>query len=223
MDLHEVDEMPSNRRLYTMIGRMLVVLAAALAITMLPVDVAPEPPFEAGGSVRYGYTISLVLFALPVAGMVVWFLMRRDRTKHHWEAFRATLLVIVVLWSALDVFLANTLFVFPDPEATLGIEVFSYHPELGWRPHVPIEEFLFYMSGSAFLVLAYIWASEVWYPTATRGSDEYQLQAPRLVGDRQFHLPTVVIATLCWWSVSCTRSSARTPTTKGSRPTCCSW
>jgi hypothetical protein len=162
-----------NRRLYGTLFAMLLVLVVSAAIAMISTEAAPAPLHpEAAGDL--GYTSSLVLFLIPVALLIEWFRRHRAVIDRHWTAFWITVVAIVALWSALDICLALTFFEFPDPDATLGLKVLGYDPGTGWGAVVPIEEFLFYISGSAFLVLVYIWYSERWFPEHTMAAAEYE-------------------------------------------------
>ena len=56
----------------------------------------------------------------------------------------------------LDFFLVRYFFVFPNPAATIGIKA----PALGGG--VPIEEYVFYLTGFVAALLLYIWLDEYW-------------------------------------------------------------
>lgn len=170
-----------HRELYRALWVMLALIALAAAIAMVSADHPPAPLYPDGAGDR-GYTISLVLFLLPVVALVIWFARHRARIDRHWEAFWITFGAIVGLWSALDILLARTFFRFPNPDATLGVNVFGYDPTSGWGTVVPVEEFLFYILGCAFIVLSYIWGSEYWFPEQTmdRASYERAAQAQRM-------------------------------------------
>ena len=152
---------------------MLLVGVAAAAVSILTIQVAPTAVYETGDASPFGYTLSLALFVFPVASLVGWFATHRSRIDRHWKAFWATFWIIVPLWSILDILLANVIFSFPNPAATLGIELPGYKPGDGWGLHVPIEEFLFYVMGCAVIVLLYIWGSEVWFSAYTRSEEDY--------------------------------------------------
>lgn len=170
-----------HRHLYRALSAMLVLMSVATAIAMGTTDEAPAAVYP-DGSGRYGYTLSLALFLLPVAALLVWFRSHRATIDRHWEAFWLTFAAIVGLWSALDILLARTFFRFPDPKATLGLDVVGYDPSSGWGAVVPVEEFLFYILGCAFIVLLYIWGSEHWFPdhTMDRAAYEQAARAQRL-------------------------------------------
>lgn len=167
--------------LYRSLWVMLVLMVIAAAIAMVSTENPPAPLYPEGAG-DLGYTSSLALFLLPVVALVIWFARHRARIDRHWEAFWITFGAIVGLWSALDILLARTFFRFPNPNATMGLNVFGYDPTSGWGAVVPVEEFLFYILGCAFIVLVYIWGSEHWFPEQTMDRSEYEraAQAQRL-------------------------------------------
>ncbi len=180
-----------NRRLYGYLVTMLLVVVVSAAIAMITTESAPAP-LQAEAAGDHGYTYSLALFVIPVALLIEWFRRHRAVIDRHWPAFWLTFIAIVALWSTLDILLALTFFEFPDPNATLGLNVIGYEPGAGWGAVVPIEEFLFYIFGCAFLVLVYIWYSERWFPEHTMAAVEYERAAeaqrlrdlfePRVIG-----------------------------------------
>ena len=82
-----------------------------------------------------------------------------------------TLAVLVPLGFLLDLLFGNAFFTFPNPAATVGIRV----PAVGGP--LPLEEFVFYLSGFGVVLLTYVWADEYWmaaynipdYAAATAG------------------------------------------------------
>lgn len=154
-----------HRRLAYLVGGLLIGVIAAW-IAMSSIREAP-PALHPGGAADLGYTKSLILFILPLVAMAIWFLWPGRRRTRHWRPFTYTIIFILLLWTALDVLLAHTFFVFPDSDAATGITI----PGVGGG--VPIEEVLFYILGSAFLVLAYIWTSEAWFPDKDLPDAEY--------------------------------------------------
>lgn len=169
-----MSEKPSQSgRLFVAMMVMAALVIISSAIAMITADEAPAALFPEGAG-EYGYTISLALFVVPVVALIVWFVRHKPSMERHWRAFWITFGIIVVLWSVLDILLARTFFVFPYEAATLGIDVIGYNPGQGWGAVVPIEEFMFYILGCAFLVLMYIWASEFWFLEHTLAEDAYQ-------------------------------------------------
>lgn len=160
---------------YRMLQWMIVIVVGTAIVSFVSIQRPPEPVYEQVGSVSpYGYTISLVLFVVPVAFLFTWFYKRRQALAEHWRAFWVTFLIIVGVWSLLDVLLANTIFEFPNEDATVGFDLPGYDPETGWGFNVPIEEFVFYISGCAIIVLLYVWSSETWYRHYTQDAAVYR-------------------------------------------------
>jgi hypothetical protein len=160
-----MNEKPTtDRHLKSLFWLSLFLFVGSAALAFAPIQTPPTALFGPGlAPVRHGYTWSLLLFVAPVAALGIWFLLHRRSYAAQLKAFVATATAITLLWSALDVLLANTFFVFPVPEATLGINLPGYTFGHGWEWDVPIEEFVFYATGSAFILLLYLFMSEVWF------------------------------------------------------------
>lgn len=140
----------------------MMVIPAAIALSTV-VDVRPMVSPALNPS-PYGYTWSLVFFIVPFAVLGVWF-HRRVAHRHGGDAraaaaerksFWMTYLVLVSLGFILDGVFGAAFFAFPNPAATLGIQV----PVVGGT--VPVEEFAFYATGFGAILLTYIWSDVYW-------------------------------------------------------------
>lgn len=138
---------------------VLVVLAAMLIVpTALTLSSVHHPgvfSVRSDNPTPYGYTWSLLLFIVPIAVLGGWF-VRRPELRFPRRAFWLTLAILVPLGFVLDLLFGNAFFVFNNHGATLGIMV----PAVGGP--LPIEEFVFYLSGFMAALLSYIWADEYW-------------------------------------------------------------
>jgi hypothetical protein len=160
----------------------LLVLPAAL--TLQTVQHPGRLEITSPNPTPLGYTVSLLLFLFPAAALLGWLGQRRDLARQRRTCGR-TLAVLVPLGFLLDLLCGNALFTFPNPAATLGIRV----PAVGGP--LPLEEFVFYLSGFGVVLLAYVWADEYWmaayniadYTAATAGM-------PRLI---RFHWPSLAV------------------------------
>jgi hypothetical protein len=131
-----------------------------------------------------GYTWSLALFIVPIGALAWWFACRPD-LKFPRKAFWRTIAVLTPLGFALDLLFGNAFFTFPNKGATLRCEI----PALGEA--IPIEEFIFYLTGFMLVLLSYIWCDEYWmaaynvpdYEEATR-------DIPRIV---RFHFASLLL------------------------------
>ena len=164
------------------VALLLPVLAFVIAISSVKHD--PVPPFLSGNHSPYGYTISLALFLVPLTSLTVWFVRRKAALECQWDAFWLTTAIVATTWSLLDIFLGNAFFTFPNRGATLQIYAPGYTFGKGWTHSIPIEEFVFYISGSATILMGYIWAAESWLARYTHTPEEfdaYVQTVPRLV------------------------------------------
>jgi len=112
------------------------------------IGISPDPS-------PYGYSVSLLLFIVPIAVIAFWF-VPQEELKVSRKAFWWTIGLLFPLGALLDFLFANRFFRFPNPGATLGIKA----PALGnW---VPVEEYVFYFTGFVAVLLLYIWFDEYW-------------------------------------------------------------
>jgi hypothetical protein len=131
-----------------------------------------------------GYTLSLLLFIVPVLALAGWFVYRSD-LQFPRQAFWRTIAVLAPLGFGLDLLFGNIFFIFPNQYATLGIGI----PALGGA--IPVEEFVFYLAGFMLVLLTYIWCDEYWM--AAYNVPDYKAAAkgvPRIV---RFHFASVIL------------------------------
>ena len=142
----------------------------------LPLTPQPSP---------YGYTVSLLLFIVPVLVIAGW-LIPQEGIKVSKRALAWTIGLLFPLGAALDFFFASIFFTFPNAGATLGIAAPALH-----KP-VPVEEYVFYLTGFLFVVLLYVWLDEYWLAAYTvPGSDATRISFDRLL---RFHPKSLLLA-----------------------------
>lgn len=131
-----------------------------------------------------GYTWSLLLFIIPIGALGWWFASRPD-LQFPRKAFWRTIAVLTPLGFTLDLLFGNAFFVFPNKSATLDWQV----PAFGGP--IPIEEFVFYLTGFMLVLLTYIWCDEYWM--AAYNVRDYMAtpeNIPRIV---RFHFASVAL------------------------------
>lgn len=132
----------------------------------------------------HGYTWSLLLFIVPMLVIALWFLPS-EGLEIPQRAFWRTIGILAPIGCLLDVIFAQWFFCFPNPKATLGIPA----PALG-RP-VPIEEYVFYLTGFITVLLLYVWLSEYWLAAYTLKDYPGEARASRRL--LQFHPTSLVL------------------------------
>lgn len=151
----ESDESRDRRSRPWIVLAMLLMVAIPASITLVSVRFPGTMQISNPDSTPHGYTWSLLLFVVPIVVLACWFLPH-GRVRVPRRAFWQTIAILVPLGCALDFFFARWFFVFPNSGATLGIHV----PALGGG--VPIEEYLFYITGFLAVLLIYVWLDEYW-------------------------------------------------------------
>lgn len=163
------------------IGLLLLIPAAATLWTVAH-PVALEPTSD--NPTPLGYTWSLSLFLVPIAGLAWWFGSRRD-LQFPRTAFWRTIAVLAPLGFILDLLFGRAFFVFPNEQANLGINV----PALGGP--IPLEEFIFYLAGFVLTLLSYVWCDEYWMAAYNVPDYEAAVEGlPRIV---RFHFASVLL------------------------------
>lgn len=146
---------PSPRTSFQIVIGILVMVAIPAALTLHTARVAPAVDPTAPNLTPYGYTISLLLFVIPIVVISTWFLPR-EAVHISRQSFWRTIALLFPLGVILDFFFARFFFTFPNPNATLRIKA----PALGGG--VPVEEYVFYFTGFLAVLLIYIWLDEYW-------------------------------------------------------------
>jgi hypothetical protein len=164
---------------------MLAMIVIPAAITLQTVH-SPVPPIPVSqNSTPHGYTFSLLLFIIPIVFIAGWFLPS-EQLKVPQRAFWWTLAVLVPLGFVLDFVFAQWFFDYCNVGATLGVRA----PALG-RP-VPVEEYVFYLTGFLAVLLLYVWLGEFWL--AAYNVPDYPGEAQKVRRLLQFHPVSLVIA-----------------------------
>jgi hypothetical protein len=161
----------------------MVVLPAAL--TLHTVRVSSVVNVAALNPSPHGYTVSLLLFLVPICFIGLW-LVPREGVRISKKSFLWTIAILFPAGAMLDFFFAHLFLTFPDRNATLGITA----PALGGG--VPIEEYIFYLTGFAAVLLMYLWFDEYWLAAYSVHRDDPRRSGfQRLIG---FHPESLMLA-----------------------------
>lgn len=177
--------LPSPTICAVIVFAMLLMIAVPAALTLHTVRIpGPLIPVIQSSS-PYGYTVSLLLFIIPIVAIGVWLLPSEDLHIPR-RAFVWTILILVPLGFLLDVIFAQWFFDYRNTGATLGILA----PAFG--PWVPLEEYVFYFTGFVVELLLYVWLGEFW--VAAYNVVDYPAEARKTGRLLQFHLTSLIIA-----------------------------
>jgi len=180
----------------------MIVLPAALTLGRVRVPAVVD--VSAPNPSPYGYTVSLLLFIVPTVAVGGW-LVPRDGVRVSKKSFVRTIALLFPLGAALDFFFAQLFLKFPNPDATLRIPApalgggGSGHIFIGSPNHViigsvPIEEYVFYLTGFVTILLLYIWLDEYWLAAySIPGDDPVRGGFERLL---RFHPDSVLLAAI---------------------------
>jgi hypothetical protein len=174
----------AQRRNAMVVAVMLCMVAVPAAITLNTVRHPVTLQASSPDPTPHGYTWSLLLWIVPIVVIALWFLPQ-ERRKIPKKAFWRTIAILVPLGFGLDFFLASRFFVFPNRGSTLQIDA----PALG-QP-VPIEEYVFYLTGFIAVLLIYVWLDEFWL--AAYNVPDYAEEARRISRLVRFHPISLVV------------------------------
>lgn len=146
---------PAPRTSFLIVIAMLVMLSLPAALTLHTARVSPQIPGPIAASSPYGYTVSLLLFVIPIVVILFW-LVPAEHLKISKKSFVRTIALLFPVGVALDFFFAKKFLTFSNSDATLRIPA----PAIGGS--VPVEEYLFYFTGFVTVLLLYIWLDEYW-------------------------------------------------------------
>jgi hypothetical protein len=164
---------------------MLLMIAVPAGLTLHTARIAPQIPPDVKDASPYGYTISLLLFIVPIVVILFW-LVPEERLRISRQSVVRTIAILFPIGAALDFFFARSFFTFPNPGATLRITA----PALGGG--VPIEEYFFYLTGFLAVLLLYIWLDDYWlaaYSIPVDSAERTSFQ--RLL---RIHPPSLILA-----------------------------
>jgi hypothetical protein len=186
------------------VASILAMIVLPAALTLSRVRVSAVVDVTAPNPSPYGYTVSLLLFIVPILAIGLW-LVPADHVVVSKKSFVRTLALLVPSGFALDFLFSHLFLTFPNPRATLGIPA----PVLGASPgspvhifvgspghivigSVPIEEYFFYLTGFTAVLLLYIWLDEYWLAAySVPGDAPERINFQRLL---QFHPQSLLLA-----------------------------
>lgn len=174
----------SPRSNFLLVLTMLAMIGVPAGLTLHMARIAPQIPPAEKDSSPYGYTVSLVLFIVPILVILFW-LAPQERLRISKQSVVRTIAILFPLGAALDFFFARSFFTFPNPGATVRITA----PALGGG--VPVEEYIFYFTGFVAVLLLYIWLDEYWLAAYSIPVDsEERSNFERLL---QFHPQSLIL------------------------------
>jgi len=149
---------------FGLVAAMIAMVALPAALTLHTVTISSVVDVAAKNPSPYGYTVSLLIFAIPIAVIGFW-LVPQEGLKVSKKAFWWTIGLLFPIGAALDFFFAHLFFTFPNSEATLRWTAPALHGG------VPVEEYVFYFLGFVAVLLMYSWLDGYWLHAYSIGDD----------------------------------------------------
>lgn len=167
------------------------VLVIPALITLSTIEVSQSKIVPVENSSPLGYTWSLSLFIVPILAIIAWLHLQHRKIIIQ-KTFWVSLLFLIPLGFILDLFFGLSFFTFHNHGAVLGI----YLPglditQMKWIPELPIEEFVFYVTGFIAVLSIYLWCDEYWL--AAYNVPDYHEESKLIDKLVLFHPQSIVI------------------------------
>jgi hypothetical protein len=170
---------------FRLVLAILAMIAVPAGLTLHTVHISPAVDANVANPSPYGYTVSLLLFLVPILAIGFW-LAPKEEVQISKRSFAWTIGLLFPIGALLDFFFARTFFTYSNPGATLRITF----PALGGG--VPVEEYIFYFTGFVAVLLIYIWLDEYWLAAyGVPVDDQTRISFTRLL---RFHPQSLVWA-----------------------------
>lgn len=194
----------SPRSSFLTVLLILAMLVGPAALTLHRVRVPAVVDVAYPNPSPYGYSVSLLLFIVPIVVIAGW-LVPQDDVRISKKSFLITMALLIPVGVILDFFFAHLFLTFPNPSATLGIPAPALgactkcHIFVGSPTHivigsVPIEEYVFYFTGFITVLLLYMWLDESWLSAySVPSTDPMRTSFDRLL---RFHPRSLILAAI---------------------------
>ena len=176
-------------RNFRVVCAILLVLVIPAVLTLYTVRVPMKPSDVKLNPTPLGYTVSLLIYLLPVLALHRWFcrcfdegggmlrrggrvLLRRatptgaNALDYRRSAYRRTLVTLIPLGFLLDIIFGHAFLKFENANATFfgvnGLFPAFEFATRSFRSHIPPEEFVFYTLGFIAILSVYVWCDEYW-------------------------------------------------------------
>ncbi|MFC1536559.1 hypothetical protein ACFL48_01945 [Pseudomonadota bacterium] len=146
---------------------IIITLLIPIVLTLSTVEVAGTLVIPTDNPTPLGYTWSLSLFLMPLSVLIFW-AHRFGLQPFQIKAYYLTMAILAPVGIILDLLLGHTFFTFENHGAVSGYTL----PAIGGG--IPIEEFIFYISGFALVLLLYLWCDEQWLSSYNRSNRSYR-------------------------------------------------
>lgn len=166
---------------------LICILIIPAALTLRTVVVPGQLVIPSDNPTPLGYTMSLSLFIVPMLALGWWFL-RNPHIRFQKKAFWLTVALLFPAGALLDILFGSLFFVFENHHAVLGVSL----PAVGGP--IPVEEFVFYLTGFIVVLLIYVWGDEYWL--ARYNVPDYRAEAQQVGRILQFHPGSLIVGAL---------------------------
>jgi hypothetical protein len=130
------------------------------------------------------YTVSLLIWIVPIMWLSFFFIRKRILSPEKIFALAITVAALALVGIVLDLLFARIFFLFPDPRMVCGIAIRK----------IPIEEFVFYITGFWFVIFLYVFGDEWFLKKYNKPDEVYARYRARLKRRIFLHRKSVIWA-----------------------------
>lgn len=151
------------------VAAIVALFCGMFALTMTTIR-TPVMPLKAPDS-PLGYSISNLQWLIPALGIVLLYFAIKIRPSER-RALQLTLFVLPFTGFILDIFFADRFFTFPNTKSVWGLSIPGFNfRTLAFDAPIPIEEFIFYITGFLYTLAVYLFGRDIWLSRYTPPCD----------------------------------------------------
>jgi hypothetical protein len=139
-------------------------ILGVIVLAFLPafITVKNSPPPITNPDSPLGYSWSNLFWTLPALAIVLFFIIIKKPMGDK-KAITISLVFLPILGFVLDIFFAGRFFTFENTASVWGIYIKGFDFEtMSFTYDIPVEEFIFYVTGFLFCLVMYLFSSNFW-------------------------------------------------------------
>jgi len=141
---------------------MFALTMTTIRTSVLPLK-SPDSPL--------GYSVSNLQWLIPALGIVLFYFAMKIRPSER-RALQLTLIILPFTGFILDIFFADRFFIFPNTKSVWGLSIPGFNfRTFAFDAPIPIEEFIFYVTGFLYTLAVYLFGRDIWLSRYTPPRD----------------------------------------------------
>lgn len=154
-----------------LIGVLILIFSITMTNIKNSISIVENP------NTPYGYSWSNILWILPTLTIFLIFLFLK-KEPDNLRAIFWTIAILPLTGFILDILFAHRFFTFKNTEAVCGLFIYGFNFEtMSFTAPIPVEEFIFYITGFLFTLTVYIFARDIWLSKYTKTTSRVFLKS----------------------------------------------